>query len=93
MIEEGLNSALRVVHAWLSSNKLRLSTSKYKYMIFANKMTRNTTMNFVVLENDYFEEKLNFHEHIKSITDKAKKISNCELYSMNYIHASNSPWC
>lgn len=74
-----------MVHGWVRSNKVKLATSKFKYMNFGNKIPINSTIkvgadnikrvkSMKYLGIIVIDEKLTFQEHVKSMTEKAKNI-------------------
>lgn len=85
-LEYNIKESLRLVSSWSTSNKLRLSVHKTKYILLKGKLTRNPV---VIIENTcigrekslrylgvWLDEKQNFLEHIITFQNKSINVMN-----------------
>ena len=84
-LESDVNFEIQKVHKWLESNKLTLNISKSQFMIISN--SKNIPRNFSVSIKEeslircrsykylgvFFDENLNWNEHIKYVCQKVSK--------------------
>ena len=91
-LQKNVNEELKVVHTWLTNNKLSLNISKTKYMVVSNKKEPPNNQFYLKFDNVFLEkctsykylgvlldDKLSWKPHIDYICNKISKM--CGIFA------------